>query len=227
MVLVVEDDLTFAKVLLEMAREQGFKGLVALDGRTGVDLAHQYQPDAITLDLDMPGVDGFAVLERLKRHPDTRHIPVHIISGVERRHEGLQAGAIAYLEKPVSAEALDDAFGAHQHASSTAACAGCWSSRTTRRSATAIVALIGTRTSRSPRSTRPSRRSRSSRQHAVRLHGARPRPARDERLRAARAGEGRPGAARPADHRLHGQGADARRRTRASGSTPRRSSSRT
>ncbi|WP_284348462.1 hybrid sensor histidine kinase/response regulator [Roseisolibacter agri] len=110
-VLVVENDMSFAKVLLEMAREKGFKGLVALDGRTGVDLAHQYQPDAITLDIDMPGVDGFAVLERLKKHPDTRHIPVHIISGVERRHEGLKAGAIAYLEKPVSKEALDDAFG--------------------------------------------------------------------------------------------------------------------
>ncbi|MGZ8411327.1 MAG: HAMP domain-containing protein [Gemmatirosa sp.] len=110
-VLVVENDMSFAKVLLEMAREKGFKGLVALDGRTGVDLAHQYQPDAITLDIDMPGVDGFAVLERLKKHPDTRHIPVHIISGVERRHEGLRAGAIAYLEKPVSKEALDDAFG--------------------------------------------------------------------------------------------------------------------
>jgi len=110
-VLVIENDLTFAKVLLDMARARDFKGLVALDGRVGVDLAHQYQPDAITLDLDMPGVDGFAVLERLKRHPDTRHIPVHIISGVERRHEGLKAGAIAYLEKPVSAEALDAAFG--------------------------------------------------------------------------------------------------------------------
>jgi CheY-like chemotaxis protein len=110
-VLVVENDLNFAKVLLEMAREKGFKGLVALDGRTGVDLAHQFQPDAVTLDIDMPGVDGFAVLDRLKRHPDTRHIPVHIISGVGRRHEGLKAGALAYLEKPVSAEALDDAFG--------------------------------------------------------------------------------------------------------------------
>jgi CheY-like chemotaxis protein len=109
-VLVVENDLTFAKVLLEMAHERGFKGLVALDGRTGIDLAHQYQPDAITLDIDMPGVDGFAVLDRLKRHPDTRHIPVHIISGVGRRHEGLKAGAIAYLEKPVSAEALDAVF---------------------------------------------------------------------------------------------------------------------
>ncbi|MBV9881040.1 MAG: response regulator, partial [Gemmatirosa sp.] len=110
-VLVVENDLSFASVLLEMARSKGFKGLVALDGRTGIDLAHQFQPEAITLDIDMPGVDGFAVLERLKGHPDTRHIPVHIISGVGRRHEGLRAGAIAYLEKPVSAEALEDAFG--------------------------------------------------------------------------------------------------------------------
>jgi CheY-like chemotaxis protein len=94
-----------------MARETGFRGLVALDGRVGVDLAHQYQPDAITLDIDMPGVDGWAVLERLKHHPDTRHIPVHIISGVDRRHEGLKAGALAYLEKPVSKEALEEAFG--------------------------------------------------------------------------------------------------------------------
>jgi HAMP domain-containing protein/CheY-like chemotaxis protein len=109
-VLVVENDLGFAKVLLEMARDKGFKGLVALDGRTGVDLAHQYQPDAVTLDIDMPGVDGFAVLDRLKKHPDTRHIPVHIISGVGRRHEGLKAGALAYLEKPVTKEVLDDAF---------------------------------------------------------------------------------------------------------------------
>jgi HAMP domain-containing protein/CheY-like chemotaxis protein/signal transduction histidine kinase len=109
-VLIVENDLNFASVLLEMARSKNFKGLVALDGRTGIDLAHQYQPDAVTLDIDMPGVDGFAVLERLKGHPDTRHIPVHIISGVSRRHEGLRAGAIAYLEKPVSAEALEEAF---------------------------------------------------------------------------------------------------------------------
>jgi CheY-like chemotaxis protein/signal transduction histidine kinase len=109
-VLIVENDLNFAKVLLEMARETGFRGLVALDGRTGVDVAHQYQPDAITLDIDMPGVDGWAVLERLKHHPDTRHIPVHIISGVDRRHEGLKAGALAYLEKPVSKEALEAAF---------------------------------------------------------------------------------------------------------------------
>ena len=72
--------------------------------------AHEYRPDAITLDIDMPGLDGWKVLDRLKHHPNTRHIPVHIISGVERRQQGLKPGAIAYLEKPVSKEALDEAF---------------------------------------------------------------------------------------------------------------------
>ena len=110
-VLVVENDAIFARVLLDMAREHGFKGLVALDGETGVRLAHAFRPDAITLDIDMPGLDGWAVLDRLKGHPDTRHIPVHIISGTDRRTEGLRAGALAYLEKPAEAGALADAFG--------------------------------------------------------------------------------------------------------------------
>jgi CheY-like chemotaxis protein len=110
-VLVVENDQSFARVLLDMAREHGFRGLVALDGETAVRLAHAFRPDAITLDIDMPGVDGWAVLDRLKRHPDTRHIPVHIISGTDRRTEGLRAGAIAYLEKPADAAALTEAFG--------------------------------------------------------------------------------------------------------------------
>ena len=110
-VLVIENDANFAKILLGMAREKGFKGIVCLDGDSGLAAAHEYRPDAITLDIDMPGLDGWKVIERLKHHPATRHIPVHIISGVERRQQGLKLGAIAYLEKPVSKEALDDAFG--------------------------------------------------------------------------------------------------------------------
>jgi CheY-like chemotaxis protein/signal transduction histidine kinase/HAMP domain-containing protein len=111
-VLIVENDLSFAQVLLEMAREKGFKGLVAADGDSAIAAAHEYQPDAITLDLDLStGMDGWAVLERLKRHPDTRHIPVHIVSGYGTKQRSLRAGAIAFLEKPVSKEALDDAFG--------------------------------------------------------------------------------------------------------------------
>jgi len=110
-VLVIENDLNFARVLLDMARDKGFHGLVAVDGDVGIELAHEYRPDAITLDIDMPGTDGWEVLDRLKHHPDTRHIPVHIISGVDKRQQGLKAGALAYLEKPVDKEKLDDAFG--------------------------------------------------------------------------------------------------------------------
>jgi len=109
-VLIVENDENFARVLLDMAREKGFMGLVALDGETGLTLAGEYKPDAITLDIDMPGVDGWQVLDRLKHNPNTRHIPVHIISAVDRRQQGLMAGAIAYLEKPVDTGKLDEAF---------------------------------------------------------------------------------------------------------------------
>jgi CheY-like chemotaxis protein len=109
-VLVVENDVTFANILLDMARDKGFKVVVALDGESGLELAHAFRPDALTLDIDLPGMDGWAVLDRLKHHPDTRHIPVHIISGIRERQQGLKAGAIAYLEKPVTKEALEDSF---------------------------------------------------------------------------------------------------------------------
>jgi HAMP domain-containing protein/CheY-like chemotaxis protein/signal transduction histidine kinase len=109
-VLLIENDVPFAKILLDMAREKNYKGLVALDGEAGLRIAHAFKPDAITLDIDLPGMDGWTVLDRLKHHPDTRHIPVHIISGVKERQAGLKAGAIAYLEKPVTSEALEDSF---------------------------------------------------------------------------------------------------------------------
>src|SRR5687768_1479500 len=109
-VLIVENDQNFAKVLLDMARDKGFKAVVELDGEAGLTAAREVRPDAITLDVDMPGMNGLEVLDRLKRDPETRHIPVHIISGVEQKREGLKAGAMAYLTKPVSKDALDDAF---------------------------------------------------------------------------------------------------------------------
>jgi CheY-like chemotaxis protein len=114
-VLIVENDPNFARILLNMAREKEFKGIIAFDGEEAIDLAHAYHPDAVTLDIDLPGVDGWAVLDRLKHHPDTRHIPVHVISGIAKKQRGLKAGAIAYLEKPVSKDALDDAFGRIQN----------------------------------------------------------------------------------------------------------------
>ena len=110
LLLIVEDDATFARVLLEMARERGFKAVVALRGDTGLSLANRMHPDAILLDIGLPVVDGLTVLERLKHQPDTRHIPVHLLSGTDKRQPGLRLGAISYLEKPVSKETLDSSF---------------------------------------------------------------------------------------------------------------------
>ncbi|MEO7718566.1 MAG: HAMP domain-containing protein, partial [Capsulimonas sp.] len=107
--LIIEDDLNFAGILLEVARQQGFKGLVALDGETGLTLAQDRKPDAITLDLKLTGIDGWAVLDQLKRNPATRHIPVQVVSVMDRQ-QGTALGAISYLEKPVSGEALAGAF---------------------------------------------------------------------------------------------------------------------
>jgi CheY-like chemotaxis protein len=109
-ILIVEDDDNFARVLLEMARGREFKGIVALRGRDALTLAHEYKPDAITLDIGMGDMNGWEVLDRLKHHPDTRHIPVHIVSGDQNKQQGLLSGAFAYLEKPVSKEVIDDAF---------------------------------------------------------------------------------------------------------------------
>ncbi|MBI4515669.1 MAG: response regulator, partial [Deltaproteobacteria bacterium] len=109
-VLIVEDDPTFASVLLDTAREHGFKGVVTSKGEESLTLARQFQPAAITLDIILPDIDGWTVLDRLKLDPSTRHIPVHIISVQDERERGLQRGAIAYLEKPVSRAAIEDAF---------------------------------------------------------------------------------------------------------------------
>ncbi|MGH3001410.1 MAG: response regulator, partial [Gaiellaceae bacterium] len=109
-VLIVEDDADFASTELEMARGRGFKGIVATRGDEGLALAHEYRPDAIILDLRLPVRDGWQVLDHLKRHPETRHIPVHIVSGgVEDRsvQEALRAGAVAVLSKPVAHDVLD------------------------------------------------------------------------------------------------------------------------
>ncbi|WP_434422962.1 response regulator [Nannocystis pusilla] len=106
--LIIEDDPTFARLILDLAREKGFKGLVALRGDDGLALARDVKPDAITLDLNLPGLDGWTVLDRLKHDPRTRHIPVHLISGaeVDARPRALKQGALAFLSKPVSRAAL-------------------------------------------------------------------------------------------------------------------------
>ncbi|MDB9510767.1 HAMP domain-containing protein [Kamptonema animale CS-326] len=108
--LIIEDDVNFARILLDMAREHDFKGLVALRSDIGLVMAREFKPTAIMLDLNLPVMDGWTVLDRLKHDPNTRHIPVHIVSVEEGRQRGLQLGAIAYLQKPVSSEALSKAL---------------------------------------------------------------------------------------------------------------------
>jgi len=108
--LIIEDDLKFAKIMLSMAREQGFKVVVESRGDSGLATANELLPDAITLDIQLPVIHGWSLLDRLKRNPRTRHIPVHVISIVDDRLHGASLGAFAYLEKPVSGEALEGAF---------------------------------------------------------------------------------------------------------------------
>nr|MDQ3282780.1 HAMP domain-containing protein [Acidobacteriota bacterium] len=109
-VMIVEDDVTFASILLDMARDKGFKGIVATRGETALQLAPRYRPDAITLDIALPDMEGWTVLDRLKHDRVTRHIPVHIISGDEEAARGLRLGAFAQMQKPVEKESLDEAF---------------------------------------------------------------------------------------------------------------------
>jgi CheY-like chemotaxis protein/signal transduction histidine kinase/HAMP domain-containing protein len=108
--LIVEDDPHYARVLLGLAREKGFKGIVATRGSVALTLARQYQPTAITLDVFLPDMLGWTVLNNLKLSPATRHIPVQIISVDEERSHALARGAFAYTVKPTTTEGLDECF---------------------------------------------------------------------------------------------------------------------
>ncbi|MDM8527561.1 response regulator, partial [Anaerolineales bacterium HSG24] len=108
--LIIEDDPKFAKIVYDLSHKKGFKSLVAQDGQTGLQLAHSYKPSAIILDLNLPKLDGWQVLERLKENAETRHIPVHIMSVDDESMDAYKQGAMGYLTKPVTAEGLDEAF---------------------------------------------------------------------------------------------------------------------
>ena len=108
--LIVEDDPHYARVLLGLARERGFKGLVAMRGAEALELARKHLPTAISLDIFLPDMLGWTVLSQLKQDPATRHIPVQIITVEEERQHGLERGAFAYLNKPLTTEGLASAF---------------------------------------------------------------------------------------------------------------------
>jgi CheY-like chemotaxis protein/signal transduction histidine kinase len=109
--LIIEDDEVFGRTLLDCAREHGFRGVVVAGGAAALELARSLQPDAITLDLRLPDMDGWVVLDQLKHGTTTRHIPVHVISASDEEHRGLDRGAIAFLRKPVDLAALTRALG--------------------------------------------------------------------------------------------------------------------
>jgi CheY-like chemotaxis protein len=104
--LVVEDDPHYARVILELAHDMGFKVLVAMRGKDALELARRHQPTAISLDVFLPDTLGWTVLSHLKKDPATRHIPVQIVTLDEDRQHGLARGAFAFLTKPTSAEGL-------------------------------------------------------------------------------------------------------------------------
>jgi CheY-like chemotaxis protein/HAMP domain-containing protein/signal transduction histidine kinase len=108
--LIVEDDPHYARVLLGVARDKGFKGLVATRGGEAISLARQHRPTVITLDIFLPDMLGWTVLNKLKLTPETRHIPVQVITVEEQRRHGLSHGAFSYLVKPATTEELESAF---------------------------------------------------------------------------------------------------------------------
>ena len=108
--LVVEDDPHYGRVLLNLARDRGFKVLVAKTGADALSLATKYKPTAVSLDVFLPDMLGWTVLNQLKRNPDTRHIPVQILTIEEERQYGLERGAFAFMTKTVTTDSLEEAF---------------------------------------------------------------------------------------------------------------------
>ncbi|MBB5437191.1 signal transduction histidine kinase/DNA-binding response OmpR family regulator/CHASE3 domain sensor protein [Pedobacter sp. AK017] len=109
-ILIIEDDTNFAKTLLRFTRKRNYKGIVAVRGDAGIELANHYRPLAILLDIQLPVKDGWQVMEELKSNPLTRPIPVHIMSSLEVKKESLLKGAVDFINKPVALEQMQQIF---------------------------------------------------------------------------------------------------------------------
>ncbi len=109
-ILIIEDDPNFAKILRDKCHERGLKSLVAATGEDGLDLAYKHLPHGILLDIRLPGMDGWSVLSALKDDTRTRHIPVHVVSVEEEAIESLRKGAVGHTTKPINREDLEQAF---------------------------------------------------------------------------------------------------------------------
>jgi CheY-like chemotaxis protein/signal transduction histidine kinase len=108
--LIVEDDPHYARVLMDLARDRGFKVLVSMLGGDALDLAKQFQPTAVSLDVFLPDMLGWSVLSQLKQNPLTRHIPVQIVTLDEDRQHALASGAFSFVAKPTTTEGVEAAL---------------------------------------------------------------------------------------------------------------------
>lgn len=109
-IVIVEDDINFAKSLLEYTRSQGYKGIVAVRGDEGIELVNRFLPSGVLLDIQLPVKDGWEVMDDLKSNTKTRHIPVHIMSSYEVKSKSLSQGAIDFINKPVGPEKIQEIF---------------------------------------------------------------------------------------------------------------------
>lgn len=110
-ILIVEDDRNFAAVLKRYCSEMAFKCLISHTGESGVSLADKYKPDAVILDIKLPGMNGLQVLDHLKKNKATRHIPVHMMSVEDMKDQVLDRGVLGFLQKPIEKESLEKMFG--------------------------------------------------------------------------------------------------------------------
>jgi HAMP domain-containing protein/CheY-like chemotaxis protein/signal transduction histidine kinase len=108
--LIVEDDPHYARVLCDLSHDKGFKVLVAMRGAEALALAREFRPTAVSLDVFLPDMLGWTVLNHLKQDPATRHIPIQMLTLDEDRHHGLARGAFAFVTKPSTPEGLEAAF---------------------------------------------------------------------------------------------------------------------
>lgn len=109
-ILIIEDDINFAKALLKYAHLQDYKGVVVVRGDQGLSAAQKFKPNAILLDVQLPVKDGWKVMDELKSHTETRHIPVHMMSVLHVKKESLMKGAVDFISKPVALDKMTDVF---------------------------------------------------------------------------------------------------------------------
>lgn len=113
--LIVEDDTAFARTLLDFTRQRGYKGIATVRGDQALNLALAHRPVGILLDIQLPVKSGWDVMEELKQNPQTRHIPVHIMSSHKVRQESLLKGAVNFLDKPAAFEQIPEVFRRIEH----------------------------------------------------------------------------------------------------------------